>query len=99
MFIAIPSVYCSGPSQPGGVKSGQRPAPSCLENSTWTPLGRSSRTLMVVVIGQLPRSRGELRIITWLIPSLAGAGGTGVGVEGVGAGAAGEDEARRKVSV
>ena len=33
MFRHMPSVYCSGSSQPGGNTSGQRPGPSFFEKS------------------------------------------------------------------
>src|SRR5438132_14364607 len=92
MFSAIPSVYCSEPSHPGGVKSGQRPGPVFFEKSTRTPLARMSTRPMPVVIGQRATSRGEFRIVAVLIGtmSLAAAGpgfgfGFGSGV-GVGAG-------------
>src|SRR5260221_11181873 len=61
--MTMPSEYCSAPSQPGGVQSGQRPGPSCLENSTCTPLGRISTTRSAEVIGQLAMFSGELRMI------------------------------------
>src|SRR5436190_24204119 len=69
----MPSVYCSGPSHPGGVMSGHRPGPLRFENSAWTPLDRISSEVMAVVIGQRARSLGEFRIMARLrlTPSLA----------------------------
>src|SRR5258708_12782372 len=63
MLMTMPSEYCSGPSQPGGVKSGQRPGPSCLENSTCTPFDRISTTRSAEVMGQLATFSGELGMI------------------------------------
>src|SRR5207237_1048938 len=59
MFSAIPSVHCSGPSQPGGVMSGQRPGPSFFEKSRRTPPGPMSTSVIFVVIGQLVSVSGE----------------------------------------
>src|SRR5437868_6640254 len=83
MFIIMPSVYCSEPSQPGGVTSGQRPGPALFEKSTCTPLERISIPLIDVVIGQRPMSRGELRIVARARLTMSGAtgpAGTGPGV-------------------
>src|SRR5258708_35712038 len=94
MLSAIPSVYCRPPLQPGGVQSGQRPGPSCFENSTWMPVGRSSSTRIAVVIGQLPSVAGESPMIACagLIPSTAAVGA------GAGAGAGVADDESRSVS-
>src|SRR5262245_63845986 len=93
MFRHMPSVYCSGPDQPGGVTSGQRPGPSFFENCTAMPLDRMLSSVIVVVIGQLARSRGELRITAcpMSMPSGPNDGG-GVGGGGVGAGGVGGGE-------
>ena len=48
------------------VTSGQL---DCFENSTWTPVDRISTRDNDVVIGQLARVRGELRIVAWLMSS------------------------------
>src|SRR5712692_2420670 len=83
----MPSVYCNGPSKPGGVKSGQRPGPFFFENSTRTPLDCRSTDVIAVVIGQRARSLGEFWIVARLMltTSLAAPGpgfgsGPGVGV-------------------
>src|SRR5690348_16200776 len=89
MFNAMPSVYCRGPSHPGGVTSGQRPAPWRFENSTWNPPELISIESIVVVIGQLAKSLGEFRSVAWWrsMPSLGPAGvGSGAGGGGAGAG-------------
>src|SRR5206468_11032774 len=92
MFSAMPSVHCSGPSHPGGVMSGQRPGPSCFENSTCMPFGRISTTRIAVVIGQLGRVSGELRIVAELNGIMSAAAAVGVGA-GAGADGDGEGEA------
>src|SRR5215470_1092914 len=80
MFSTMPSVYCSGPSQPGGVVSGQRPGPLLFEKSTRTPPALMSTRPMPVVIGQRPRSRGEFRIVARLRLTMSAAdAGTGFG--------------------
>src|SRR5205809_1901291 len=81
----MPSVYWSGPSQPGGVMAGHRPGPLRFENSACTPLDRMSSAVMAVVIGQRARSLGEFRIVARLrlTASLAAAGpglGSGPGI-------------------
>src|SRR5262249_33107481 len=98
MFNTMPSVYCSGPSQPGGTTSGHRPAPSFFEKSTRTPSARMSTSVIEVVIGQRARSRGELRIVACDIGHMSGAaagafGSTG-GYRPVGDDARGVAEAR-----
>src|SRR5689334_12269508 len=50
-FIAIHSVYCSGPLHPGGVTSGHRPGPDFLVNSTATPSLRIDSDVIVAVAG------------------------------------------------
>src|SRR5215471_14610632 len=62
MFIMIQSEYWIGPSQPGGVTSGQRFGPSFLSNVTATPSPRISSSVIFVVTGQLAMSGGELKI-------------------------------------
>src|SRR6185503_14100080 len=97
MFSAIPSEYCSGPFQPGGVQSGQRPAPLCFENSTWMPFAAMSTTLSAVVIGQLPYAGASLMIIEDRgTASTAAPGGTAGGVAG---GVAAGGGPKRSVSV
>src|SRR6185436_13510750 len=88
----MPSVYCSGPSQPGGVMSGQRPGPLFFEKSMRTPWDRMSIAVIAVVIGQRARSLGEFRIVARLrlTASFAATGpgfGSGPGV-GIGEAAA-----------
>src|SRR5438046_5507153 len=86
MFITMPSVYWSPPSQPGGTTSGQRPGPSFFEKSTAIPPAVIVTDRIAEVIGQLATFAGELRIVAFDsgIMSLA-CGGFGVGV-GVGVG-------------
>src|SRR5712691_437623 len=93
MLSTIPSVYWSGPLQPGGVWSGQRPGPSRFENSTWTPFDRKSIRVMLVVTGQRARSLGEFRMVADArlimsaatgVPGLGPGPGVGVGVGGGG---------------
>src|SRR5229473_7549998 len=96
MLMTMPSEYCSGPSQPGGVKSGQRPGPSCLENSTCTPFDRISTTRSAEVMGQLATFSGEL----WMIADDSGimsAAALGVGDGDVDGGGFGFP--RRRISV
>ena len=59
MFSTIHSVYWIGPSQPGGVTSGQRQGPSFFEKSTNAPSLRRSSVVMSVVTGQLATSAGD----------------------------------------
>src|SRR5437899_1749228 len=84
MFSTMPSVYCSGPSQPGGTTSGQRPGPSFFEKSTAMPLDVICTARIAEVIGQLASVAGELRMIA-LESGIMSAAGAGVGV-GVGVG-------------
>src|SRR5262249_5330635 len=89
-FRHMPSVYCSGPSHPGGRTSGQRPGPSFFQNSTWTPAAFMSSSVMVVVIGQLARSNGEFNSVESVRSKAAGGGGGGGdGGCGVGVGSGG----------
>jgi len=60
MFRHIPSVYSSGPSHPGGVTSGQRPAPSFFENCTEIPSPRKLTDVIAVDTFHDARSDGEL---------------------------------------
>src|SRR5262249_49522030 len=92
MFSIMPSVYCSGPSHPGGVKSGQRPGPDFFEKSMRIALERMSSSGTAAGIGGLGRSRGEVRIVALVSGTMslgdAGPGfglGSGVGW-GIGAG-------------
>src|SRR5438093_11523997 len=84
MFSTMPSVYCSGPSQPGGTTSGQRPGPSFFEKSIAMPLDVMLTARIAEVIGQLARFSGELRMSA-LESGIMSAAGVGVGV-GVGVG-------------
>ena len=52
MLRHMPSVYSSGPVNPGGMTSGQRPGPSRFEKSTSTPSDARLMLVIWVVIGQ-----------------------------------------------
>src|SRR5207247_2064546 len=52
MFNTIPNVYCSAPSHPGGVQSGQRPGPFCFENSKRNVSLPSGVPVPLIVNGQ-----------------------------------------------
>src|SRR5262249_55114088 len=75
MFMAIQRVYCSGPLQPGGSTSGQRPGPCFLETWTATPSLRNDREVMDVVTGQLATLLGDE--CTTAVPRLNASGATG----------------------
>src|SRR5215208_2110045 len=64
----MPRQYCSGPAQPGGNTSGQRPGPSFFENSTRMPDTSSppplnSSSVIRVVSGQSTIPGGEFVIV------------------------------------
>ena len=85
----MPRVYGTEPSQPGGITSGQRPAPSRFEKSTCTPAAEMSTSVIDVVIGQVARSKGEFRIVELVRSNAGGGGGAGVGSGAGGAGGSG----------
>src|SRR5262249_52871950 len=86
MFSTMPSVYCSGPSHPGGTTSGHRPGPSFFEKSTPMPLAVMCTARIPDVIGQFARFCGEFLMIVPESGTMSAAGaGFGVGV-GVGVG-------------
>src|SRR2546430_2070489 len=92
MLTTIHTVYCSGPSQPGGTTSGQRLAPSFFVKSMRRPLPVKSIPVICAVIGQFATSAAEPPVITAECrsrpsdgPDGAGGGGGGGGVgSGVG---------------
>src|SRR5262245_40641701 len=94
MFRTIHSVYCIGPSHPGGVTSGQRPGPSFFVKSTRTPPWPRSSSVIVAVAGQFATSAGEFMIVARprLMASF-GAGPVGGTGEGTGAGTGGVEKA------
>src|SRR5262245_27602484 len=76
MNSAMPIVYSSGPSQPGGVMSGQLAVPSFLSNSTWMPscpLYWNSTSVIVVVTGQSATFSGLSKIVaSWRSSDVGG---------------------------